>query len=365
VNESTSSDLGRLFAAALQAMEENQQAVNDLDGYNGNHGDNMVQNLRTITAALAERKGAPPSEALRYASHELQTRGKGGTSSYYVRGLDHAAERLEGRSELNRGDVMTLVQSLLGAVPSQGHSQQAEAGGSVFDQVVGLAANQQIQAAQSDSADVPESPLQAFLQAQQSRGPFGVPDSPLQELLNSQQSPGEGASLGDALGALLNTPSSEPESPGGSSFGGLAGGAAQSPDGQQVLGGLLGSLLGGQQGPESVDAPDFPLSALLGSEQPQGSDNPLGGMLGALLGGQPSQPGPQGENRPANVIQALLPAAMAFLQAKQAGTETSEALGQALMGLLTNRRMDPLQAGTPRAAAGGLVAQSILQALGS
>jgi hypothetical protein len=40
-----------------------------------------------------------------------------------------------------------------------------------------------------------------------------------------------------------------------------------------------------------------------------------------------------------------------------------DALSQALMAVLANRRMDPLQAGTPRSAAGGLVAQSMMQAL--
>jgi hypothetical protein len=59
----------------------------------------------------------------------------------------------------------------------------------------------------------------------------------------------------------------------------------------------------------------------------------------------------------------LLPAALAFLQAKQSGAEMPDALSQALMALLASRRLDPLQAGTARSAAGGLVAQSMLQTL--
>jgi hypothetical protein len=89
----------------------------------------------------------------------------------------------------------------------------------------------------------------------------------------------------------------------------------------------------------------------------------LGGLLGALLGGQQSQSGQPGQQRPENLIRALLPAALAFLRAKQSGAEMPAALGQALLSLLASRQIDPLQAGTPRSAAGGLVAQSMLQAL--
>jgi hypothetical protein len=360
VQNATSSDLGRLFGAALQAMEANQQAVNDLDGYNGNHGDNMVQNLRTITAALSAREQAPPSEALRYASRELAARGKGGTSQYYVNGLDQAAERLQGRSELSRGDVMTLVQSLLGAVPSQGDPQQTDAGGSVFDQVLGLAGSQLSQG----GGGVPGSPLEGFLGAQPSQGGEGMSNSPLEGFLGAQQSQGGQGSLGAALGALLDAqPPQDNENPASSQFQGFPD-AQQAQGGQGALGGMLGALLGGETSQGGGNAPDSPLAAFLGSEQPQGGENMLGGVLGALLGGQQSQPGQQGQDRAGNLIRALLPAALAFLQAKQSGAEMPAALEQALMSFLASRQMDPLQAGTPRSAAGGLVAQSMLRALG-
>jgi hypothetical protein len=64
-----------------------------------------------------------------------------------------------------------------------------------------------------------------------------------------------------------------------------------------------------------------------------------------------------------DLLSTLLPAGLAFFQAKQSGADTSEAIGQALMGVLAGGQANPLQANTPRDAAGGLVAQSILQAL--
>ena len=213
-------DLSDLFGAALQAMTAQRQEINALDGYNGNHGDNMVENLRLITESLQEKSSQTPAEALGYASQQLQSQGRGGTSQYYARGLSQAAEQLHGRSSLDGNDVTSLLQSLLGAIPSQGHQPQPQAGGSVFEQVLGMAGGQPPQAMPQES----------------------------------------GLDLDD----VLNT---------------------------------------------------------------------------------------------------LLPAGLAFLQAKQSGADTASAASQALMSALMGEQMNPLQAGTPRAAAGGLIAQSILQAL--
>jgi hypothetical protein len=213
-------DLSSLFGAALQAMTDNRQEINALDGYNGNHGDNMVENLRMITETLAAQKSQPPADALRQASQRLQSQGRGGTSQYYAQGLNQAAEQLQGRSTLETDDVMSLVQSLLGAIPSEGHPQQIEASGSVLEQVLGLAGAQPQPARQED------------------------------------------------------------------------------------------------------DTPDV-----------------------------------------GDILTTLLPAGLAFLQAKQSGADTLSAAGQALTGALMGGQVNPLQTNTPRGAAGSLVAQSILQAL--
>ena len=221
-------DLSNLFGAALEAMAANRQEINDLDGYNGNHGDNMVENLRLITESLEEKSSQTPAEALGYASQRLQSDGRGGTSQYYARGLGQAAEQLQGRASLDGNDVMSLVQMLLGAIPSEGHEPQPQAGGSVLDQVLGMASEQRPQARPFDQA----------------------------------------------------------------------------------------------QG------------------RPQDSDLDLD-----------------------DVLNVLLPAGLAFLQAKQSGADTASAAKQALMSALMGGQVNPLQAGTPRTAAGGLMAQSILQAL--
>jgi hypothetical protein len=214
-------DLGDLFNVALQSVTANRQELNALDGYNGNHGDNMVENLRLITETLQAGGSQPPSEALQYASQALEAQGRGGTSKYYAEGLSQAAEQLKGRSAVDSDGVVSLVQTLLGAIPSEGGQQQVQAGGSVLDMVMGLAG-------------------------------------------------------------------------------------------------------GGQASPEP----------------PQDDGLDIG-----------------------DVLQTLLPAGLAFLQAKQSGADTGAAIQQVLMNMLMGGQVNPLQAGTPRAAAGTLVAQSLLKAL--
>ena len=212
-------DLSDLFGAALQAVSAHRQEINALDGYNGNHGDNMAQNMQLIVNALQQKPDQPPAAALQHASQQLQSQGHGGTSQYYAQGLAQAAAQLQGQSSLTTDDALYVVQSLLGAIPSEGHPQQPQAGGSVLDQVLGMSQAQPVQ---------------------------------------------------------------QPQKPSG-----------------------------------------------------------LGGLLATLV-----------------------PAAMAFLQAKQSGADPTAAAGQALMGALTgSQSVNPLQSGTPRAAAGGLIAQSVLKAL--
>lgn len=230
-------DLSTLFTNALKFVMERREELNALDRYNGNHGDNMVANLRLILEALENQRSEPPAEALRHASQVLQARGAGGTSQYYAAGLQQAANQFQGRSSIGAEDVVSLVQMLLGAVPAEGHPQQQEAGGSVLEQLLGLQA-------------------------------------PVEQ--------------------------------------------------QEAGGGLLEQLLGLQAPPSEKQA-----------QEPEAGD----------------------------VLSSLLPAGLAFLQARQAGTGTASALVQAVIGALAGGKVNPLQSGMPRVAGGGLIAQALLQAL--
>lgn len=166
------------------------------------------------------------------------------------------------------------------------------------------------------------------------------------------------------------------------------------PRPQPQLGGdpmsaLLGGLMGGgtPQQPQSPQAGGDPMSALLGGlmggsapQQPQApaGGDPMAALLGGLMGGGTPQPqsganvlntlmgmSQQPQPRPGNEgldLGDLLTAGMAFMQAKQQGADNLQAGMQAVMTALAGGQINPLQSGSPQAAAGGLIAQSLLQA---
>ncbi len=250
-------DLNSIFNLALQAMQSKRQEVNELDGYNGNHGDNMVTNLELIANAVREKSSVPPAEALRYAGDKLQQAGHGGTSQYYATGLQQASQTLQGHAALNQDDVVTLVQTLLGALPAQsGPAPQPQARDSVLGQLVG------------------------GLLGGQSTTPAPQP---------SQAAQGAGDMLGQLLGGLTRPAAPQPQAP----------------------------------------APRVPESEGFGLD---------------------------------DVVNKLLPAGLAYLQAKQGGADTTSAASQALVQVLLSGQTSAAQT-TPRAAAGTIIAQSILQGL--
>ncbi len=281
--ESPSSiDLASLFEAATRAVAEHQREINELDGYNGNHGDNMVRNVQAITETLRAHRQDPPSEALKLAGQELEQHGAGGTSRFYAQGLQQAAERLSGKPRIDASDGMTLIETLLGAIPADGYPQPQEAAPTVLDLLTGLSGG----AAASAPAPQPTQP--------------------------------EASQAGGLLGALL----------------GLGGTQAQSP-------------------------PSQPAPA------PQATD-PLAGLLGMLTGtaqpqqAQPTAPAESGLDV-GDLVEKLLPAGLAYLQARQAGADGGQAAQAALARALMGGQAT--QAQTPRQAAGTVIAQSMLKAL--
>lgn len=58
-------ELGSLFQAVTRDLVNNRQALNQADGYNQDHGDNMVHTFQTITKAvkLKQKQGSSDSAA--------------------------------------------------------------------------------------------------------------------------------------------------------------------------------------------------------------------------------------------------------------------------------------------------------------
>ncbi len=97
------------------------------------------------------------------------------------------------------------------------------------------------------------------------------------------------------------------------------------------------------------------LSATPQSQAAQQTDA-MKGILGALSG-QTQQAAPGGND----LVSKLAPAAMEFMRAKSSGASTQSAAMQAAMRAMMGG--NPLQAGTPGGASGGLIAQSIMKSL--
>ena len=150
------------------------------------------------------------------------------------------------------------------------------------------------------------------------------------ETQSAQESPAAG---GDMLSALL---------------GGLGGGAGtQAPQQAPAAGGdMLGSLLGG----------------LLGGAEPQtqqSSASQGGDLLGSLLGGLAGGSGSGSGLQDGLDLGDLLTVGMAYMQAKQQGKSTLEALVQAFM------RVSGMGGSKDRTQSTQLVVSSFLQALGA
>jgi len=262
----TTHDLGQMFAQAAQTLNNNRQQINQLDGGNGNHGDNMVHNLNVIQQALQANSSQPPAQALRQAAQSLASQGRGSASTHYVAGLQQAATQLQGKQSLDSNDVASVVQTLLGSVP----------------------------ASQAAVTSAPSTP------------------------------PAHQPHVKPVLGA--NQPSG--------------------PSGDELFGNIS-NLLGGSQ----------PSTQPVSSPQPQAGGSILD-LLGGLASSGQAPAQNSGNNSSSLDMGDLLNAGLAFIQAEQSGADTGQAALQALQAGLAGN--NPLQSGSPRAASGGLIAQTIL-----
>lgn len=283
-------DLGSLFSEVSASLAQNRESLNAADDYNGNHGDNMVQNFSIITRAVNQKKNAAPAEQLAYASRVLAKNGTSGSARMYSEGLARAAENLRGQPAITQENAMVLIQSLMGSETAPEAGAQTRSSGDLLTGLLGSMLGGQ-SAAQPSSSQA---------------------DDPLSGLIGSM---------------LGGQPAAQPRPS-----------AADDP-----LSGLLGAMLGGQSTAQpGPSAADDPLSGLLGSmlggqstAQPSSgaAADPLGGLLGAMLGGggvsQPQEQAPQaagGMN-----LGTLLTAGMAFLKARQQGASNLQALVSAVM----------------------------------
>jgi len=120
-------DLAALFQSVTGTLAKNKESLNEADTSNHDHGDNMVDTFEVITQAMKEKKGADPADQLAYAAEILRQR-KSGSAQLYAKGLSQASEQFQGQ-QVNSGNAMTLIQTLLGGGQAPVQQQQQQSGG--------------------------------------------------------------------------------------------------------------------------------------------------------------------------------------------------------------------------------------------
>jgi hypothetical protein len=262
--------LANIFQEVTKTLVENQQALNQADEQNHDHGTNMVKTFQTITRSIEKKKASPGGDALAYAAKQVSKEATSGSGKLYAQGLANAATQFKGQTIDTKG-ALQLLQTLIGGGQStQQQTTQSGGGdllGSLLGGLTGGGQSQQQQTTQSAGGDMLGSLL------------GGLTGSGQSQQQQTTQSTG-----GDLLGSLL---------------GGLTGGQAeqQQQTTQSTGGDLLGSLLGGLTGS--------------GSSQTT-ANNSATSSSGLDLGD-------------------LVNAGMAFMQAKQSGGSTASALLQAVL----------------------------------
>jgi hypothetical protein len=149
----TGVDLGKLFTGALQALSQNQDRLNQLDGTNGDHGDNMVQIFQVAANALSKKKNQPAEKSLAYAAQQVRQL-PSGSAQVYANGFENAASTFKGK-QIGPQDITTLLSALLSVSPKAGVSQTApQAQADPFASLLGgLMGGQQAQVGNQQQAD--------------------------------------------------------------------------------------------------------------------------------------------------------------------------------------------------------------------
>jgi alpha-D-ribose 1-methylphosphonate 5-triphosphate synthase subunit PhnG len=125
-------NLYELFQTVNQALQQNQDQLNNADTYNHDHGNNMVDVFSTIAKAMLENKNATPAEQLSSAASQLRTK-QSGSAQYYEKSLNQAATELGNAKGITAANAITLIQALLG-----GGEAKTQAGNTTGDMLGSL-----------------------------------------------------------------------------------------------------------------------------------------------------------------------------------------------------------------------------------
>mgnify|MGYP000935345291 CR=1 FL=1 len=228
---SSTLDLASLFSAVTKNLSANQEALNQADSYNHNHGSNIVDIFQTITTAVKQKKGATPAEQLAYASASVRKSQTSGSGQFYADSLAKASQQLKGK-KLDSSNAMDFVATLLGGTQQAPAESTQSAAGELLGTLLG----------------------------------------------GTQKSSDQAGGAADLLGALLGETQQ---------------GTVQSSTGQANAADMLGSLLGGLTGQQSsqtdgkLDINDLLTAGMSFMQSKARGASTLEAAVGAILAASP------------------------------------------------------------------------------
>lgn len=105
-------ELANLFQAVLERLAGQREAFNLADGFNGNHGDHMVEIFRAAVQAAQGEHPAELAETMKQASLALKQLPDNGTARLYADGLELFASQFR-QHAVTTGELMAYGQNLL------------------------------------------------------------------------------------------------------------------------------------------------------------------------------------------------------------------------------------------------------------
>jgi hypothetical protein len=188
--------LANIFQTVTNTLVNNQQALDQADEHNHDHGTNMVKTFQTITSSIEKKKNSPGSDALAYAAKQVSKQATSGSGQLYAQGLANAATQLKGQT-INPQSAIQLLQNLIGGGGQAAQPQTTQSGsgdllGSLLGGLTGGGqTQQQSQASQSGGGDLLGSLLGGLTGGGNSQA----------NTSSGQASTGGGLDMGDLLNA--------------------------------------------------------------------------------------------------------------------------------------------------------------------
>ena len=158
-------DLSQLFGQVAKTLISNKSELNKADTYNNDHGDNMSDTFRMIAQAMEAKKGASSADQLEYAADLLRSK-KSGSAQLYAKGFANAAKEFVGE-DINTGNAMQLIQTLMGGGASAKRSAEANPLGDMLGALMGSGATSASSDDDLDLGDLLTAGM-AFMSAKQS-----------------------------------------------------------------------------------------------------------------------------------------------------------------------------------------------------